>query len=49
MNNETLADYEDDLEQEQNLRKTVKLIFCIIYGLLFVLGTIGNGYAFFRL
>lgn len=39
---------EDDLEaallvEEERTRRHVKLVFCIIYGILFVLGTIGNG------
>lgn len=45
MSNETFTDYDDDLtlEKEQTFRRNVKLIFCFIYGILFVLGTIGNG------
>uniref|UniRef100_A0AC34PUQ2 G-protein coupled receptors family 1 profile domain-containing protein n=1 Tax=Panagrolaimus sp. JU765 TaxID=591449 RepID=A0AC34PUQ2_9BILA len=31
------------LEEEENTRRSVKLFFCIVYSILFVLGTIGNG------
>ena len=31
------------LEEEEKTRRSVKLFFCVVYGLLFVLGTIGNG------
>lgn len=30
-------------EQEMHARATIKLAFCIAYGILFVLGTLGNG------
>lgn len=33
------------LEEEEKTRRSVKLFFCIVYSILFVLGTIGNGFA----
>uniref|UniRef100_A0A915DNZ5 G-protein coupled receptors family 1 profile domain-containing protein n=1 Tax=Ditylenchus dipsaci TaxID=166011 RepID=A0A915DNZ5_9BILA len=37
-------DYENFIEDEQRTRRNIKLIFCIIYALLFILGTVGNGF-----
>ena len=31
-------------ESEMQTRRTVKLVFCIGYAILFLLGTLGNGY-----
>ena len=39
---ELLFDQIDDAEMQT--RRTVKLVFCIGYALLFLLGTLGNGF-----
>ncbi|KAH7709910.1 Protein NPR-32 [Aphelenchoides avenae] len=40
---ETLAEEELMFAEEERIRRTIKILFCIAYGMLFVLGTIGNG------
>uniref|UniRef100_A0A7E4V1B5 G_PROTEIN_RECEP_F1_2 domain-containing protein n=1 Tax=Panagrellus redivivus TaxID=6233 RepID=A0A7E4V1B5_PANRE len=43
-NHEVFEDVNDSIiEEEQLTRKHIKFLFCIIYAILFVLGTIGNG------